>query len=102
MLCLIVHTVLLFSVVKASCHGITIDRKCRGVLWVRMMEDAGCTFPSFWCSSNALINSVAHLILSGLGENSSCTVRIWFGWMTCFPLKKIFSHCLFVNKQKHL
>lgn len=46
-----------------------------------------CTFPKFWCSSNAAISSVAHLILSGLGENSSWTALIWLGWITCFPRK---------------
>ncbi len=47
-----------------------------------------CTFPNFWCSSNAAISSVAHLILSGLGANSSWTALIWLGWITCFPRKK--------------
>lgn len=51
----------------------------------KIMVMQRCTFPSFWCSSNAAINSVAQLTRSELGENSSWTTLIWFGWMTCFP-----------------
>lgn len=58
----------------------------------QLKEQRVFTFPNFWCSSNAAISAVAHLILSGLGANSSWTALIWLGWITCFPGRKNIHH----------